>query len=271
MPDTPAPNLPPSLRFVRWLPIIFLLVIAAVVLSGNFFASTTFKDITTAIEGSVPDATLPFTPDPAAAKNDPKPQTPKTATIKVHIADAQTLSTTVAASIATAAWIWAGAAFAAVVATITTLIIALAARGVDCRGYLRDGGGVRHHPHLVAHAVVGGDVDRRFLRGFGGEQRIDRRGFAIGDHHRSGLGADGVDLADAVVFLHGSCQFVFADSVGVVGGDRGSRRNAGLLFAAPGQAIDVVRRRGVANEQAVEKSCAAGSRSPWRRPRRHTG
>ena len=103
-----------------------------------------------------------------------------------------------------------------------------------------DGRLVVDHPHLVAHAVVGGDVHVGGVEGGVGQHGVDRRRVRIGDHHRPGLGVDRLDLADAVVLLDRRGQFVPADAVGLVVGDRGDRGEPGLHPVAPGQAVDVI-------------------------------
>ena len=75
-------------------------------------------------------------------------------------------------------------------------------------------------------------------------------GGRIGDHHRTGLRIDGLDLADAVVFLHRRGVFVLADAVAGVIGDRGGDGEPGLLTVAPGQPVDVVAGLRVADQDA---------------------
>src|SRR5262249_49493408 len=106
------------------------------------------------------------------------------------------------------------------------------------------------HPELMAHAVVGGHVDVGGARGGAGQRRIDLRGGGIAHHHRAGLSVDGLDLADAVVFLDRGRVLVLANAVAGVIGERGDRREPGLLAVAAGQAVDVVTGLGVADQHA---------------------
>ncbi len=105
-------------------------------------------------------------------------------------------------------------------------------------------------PHLMAHAVIGGDVDIRCAGACLRQQRIDLRRGRIAHHHRPGLRVDRLDLADAVVLLHRRGQLVLADPVGGVVGERGDRGEAGLHAAVPGQPVDVVGGLGVADQRA---------------------
>ena len=114
----------------------------------------------------------------------------------------------------------------------------------------RDGRVVVDHPHLVAHAVVGGDVDVGCARGGARQHGVDLGRGRIGHHHRAGLGVDGLDLADAVVLLQRRGQLVLAHAVRRVVGERGDAGEPGLHAVAPGQPVDVVAGLGVAHEHA---------------------
>ena len=124
-------------------------------------------------------------------------------------------------------------------------------QGVDGARQRLDRRRVVDHPQLVAHAVVGGDVDRRRLRGGARQQGVDHRRRRIGQHDQAGLRLDRLDLTHAVVFLHRRRQLVLADAVLGVSGDRGDRREAGLDATLPSQAVGVVARLVVAHEHAL--------------------
>ena len=124
-------------------------------------------------------------------------------------------------------------------------------QGIEGAAELADGRVVGDHPELVAHAVVGGDVDLRRAGGRLRQQRVDRRRVRVADHHRAGLRVDRLDLADAVVFLHRRRQLVLADAVGGVVGERGGGGEAGLRAAAPSEPVDVIAGLGVARQDAV--------------------
>ena len=121
---------------------------------------------------------------------------------------------------------------------------------VDRMRERRDRRVVVDHPELMAHAVVGGDIDRG-LAGRGARQRgVDLGRARIGQHDRAGLRVHRLDLADAVVLFGERCQFVLADAVFGVGGNRSHRRETGLDVATPGQPVDVVAGLVVAHEHA---------------------
>ena len=123
-------------------------------------------------------------------------------------------------------------------------------QSVDSARECRDRRFVLDQPELVAHAVVGCDIDCGSFRSGAGEQRVDRWRLRIGEHDRAGLRVDRLDLAHAVVFLHRRRQLVLADAVLGVGAERGHRGEAGLDAVAPRQPVDVVAGRLVAHEHA---------------------
>ena len=90
---------------------------------------------------------------------------------------------------------------------------------------------------------------------------VDRRRIRVGHHHRAGLRVHRLDLADAVVLLDRRGQLVPPDAVGPVVGDRGDRRKPGLRAPLPGEAIDVIGGRGIADEDALAD---IATRSEWR-------
>ena len=128
---------------------------------------------------------------------------------------------------------------------------------VDCRQRFerarqrRDRRVIGYDPHLVTNAVVGGDVDVRRAGARFGEQCVDLGRGWIAHHHRSGLGVDRLDLADAIVLLQRCGQLVLADPVGGVVRERRDRRETGLHAAVPGEPVDVIGRLGVADQRAA--------------------
>ena len=103
----------------------------------------------------------------------------------------------------------------------------------------------------MLHAIVGGDIHlRRRLRNLV-HDRIHRGGAAIGQKHRAGLGVQRLNLAHAVVFLVGAGEFVLADAVAVVIGNRGRSHDAGLAVRPHHQPVDIIVSPGVALEHAV--------------------
>ena len=139
-------------------------------------------------------------------------------------------------------------------------------QGIEGAGELVDGRVVGDHPELVAHAVVGGDVDLRLAGGGLRQHGVDLRRVRVADHHRAGLRIDRLDLAHAVVFLHRRGQLVLADAVGGVVGERGDGGEAGLRAAAPGQPVDVIAGLGVAYQHAAVDHALRDFRRPWHRP-----
>ena len=62
----------------------------------------------------------------------------------------------------------------------------------------------------------------------------------IGQHDGAGLRVYRFDLADAIVLLGERRQFMLADAVCGIGGDRRNRRETRLDVAVPSQAVDIV-------------------------------
>ena len=84
-----------------------------------------------------------------------------------------------------------------------------------------------------------------------GDQGIGSRRVGVGEQHRAGLRGKRLDLADTVVLLVGAGEFVLADAVAVVVGDRRGGDDAGLHVPAHGQPVGVVARRRIADQDAV--------------------
>ena len=123
-------------------------------------------------------------------------------------------------------------------------------QGIDRAGQRRDGCVVADHPELVAHAVIGGDVERRRGVRSAREHGVDLRRRRIAEHDRAGLRIDRFDLAHAVVFLGRRRVLVPADAIAGVVGERCDRCKPGRNVAAPGHPIDVVAGLGVADQHA---------------------
>ena len=121
---------------------------------------------------------------------------------------------------------------------------------VDGARERRDRRVVASHPELMAHAVIGGNVDSRLAGGGARQHGIDLRRRRISQHDRAGLGIDRFDLADAIVFLGDRRQFVLADAIAGVSGDRRHRGKAGLHMTAPSQPVHIVTRLVVAAQDA---------------------
>ncbi len=106
-------------------------------------------------------------------------------------------------------------------------------------------------PDGVAHAI-GRDVGDRVVSASPAcDEVIRHRRVGIRQEHRSGLGGQRLDLADAVVFLVGAGELVLADAVAVVVGDRGGGHEAGLDMVAHGHPVGVVARRRIADQDTV--------------------
>ena len=123
-------------------------------------------------------------------------------------------------------------------------------QGVDGAGKRGGGRCVVDHPELMAHAVVGGYIDRGRARRRARQYRVDARRIRVSQHDRSGLRVHGLDLADPIVFLGKRRQFMLADAVLGIGGNRSDRSEAGFHMTVPGEPVDVVARLVVALQHA---------------------
>ncbi len=124
-------------------------------------------------------------------------------------------------------------------------------QALECVGEFVDDRIVGDPPELVPYAVIGGDVDFRCAGGCLRQYGVDCRRAGITTHHGTGLGVNSLDLADAVVFLQGGRQFVFADAVGRIVGERSGGGDAGLAVAAPCEPVDVITGIGIADQNAI--------------------
>ena len=111
------------------------------------------------------------------------------------------------------------------------------------------------HPDRVAHAV-GRDVGDRVAVRRPRDEAVRLRRIGIRQEHRAGLRRERLDLADAVVLLVGAGEFVLANAVAVVVGDRRGGDDAGLDMLAQGQPIGVIARRRIADQDAVGDQAA---------------
>ena len=100
-------------------------------------------------------------------------------------------------------------------------------------------------------AVVGGDVIQRRGLGDAVEDALEFRVGAIGQQHRSRLRVQRIDLANAIVFLVGAGKLMLAHAVGVVVRDGRRADKTGLHVVTHLQAIDVVARGCVADQNAL--------------------
>ena len=120
----------------------------------------------------------------------------------------------------------------------------------ECRETL-DTLGIVDSPEGMSDSVVKRHIGDRHSRGGLSEQFRD--GFVVDTHqeHRTGLCIQRLDLPDAVVFLVGTCEFMLADPIAVVGSDRGSSHQSELGVFAHRQTIRVIAWMRVAAENAA--------------------
>jgi hypothetical protein len=123
--------------------------------------------------------------------------------------------------------------------------------GADHGADARDCRFVVDQPDGVLDAVVGGEVGDRRAGGGSGDQLLGLVAVRVGEQDRAGLRVERLDLAHAVVFLVRAGEFVLADAVAVVVGDRGGGDQAGLGVFAHDQAVGVVAGLRVADQDAV--------------------
>ena len=124
-------------------------------------------------------------------------------------------------------------------------------QGLESACKLIDSRAVGDAPKLMTNAVVGGDVDVRLPGRRLRQHGVDLGGIWISAHHGARLSIDGLDLSHPVVFLDRRCEFMLADAVGRIVRKGSNGRKAGLRAAAPGEAIDVITRLGIAYEHPV--------------------
>src|SRR5690606_14465948 len=106
-------------------------------------------------------------------------------------------------------------------------------------------------PEHVAGLVVGDEVISGLAGDDAVDQGVDGRAGAVGEEHGADLGAEGVDVVDAVIFLVGPGELVLLDQILFVGGDRGGGDQADLFVAAHHLFVDVEAGVGVALHDAL--------------------
>ena len=118
--------------------------------------------------------------------------------------------------------------------------------------FLADGGDGRrlgNGPGSVAYAV-GDDIGYWLAIRRCSDQCINDGGLRVGQQHRAGLCVERFDLANAIVFLVRAREFVLADAVGVVIGDRGGSNEPGLHMLPHDHPVGVEAWRRVAHQHA---------------------
>ena len=109
----------------------------------------------------------------------------------------------------------------------------------------------RHLPHLVTHAVNGGEIKQRRLLNHPRHDRIDRFRGAIRQEHRSRLRADREHVLRAIVFLIRTRLFVFLDQTAIVLVDRIAGGHAGLHVRSHVQPVEIKARRLLDHERRI--------------------
>ena len=104
-------------------------------------------------------------------------------------------------------------------------------------------------PERVRDAVGGDEVVERGPRAGRLDQAVDLGAGAVGQEDHAGLGAQGDDVAGAVVLLVAAGPLVLADQVALVLVDREGAGDAGLHVAAHAQPVDVERWLGLGRER----------------------
>ena len=112
-------------------------------------------------------------------------------------------------------------------------------------------GGVAHAPDGVADAVRGDEVAERGLRGLGLDEGVDRGEVLVAEEDLAGVGARLEDVARAVVLLVLARLLVAQDRAGGVVVDRAAGDDGRLRRAAHRLAVEVERRRLLADEAPV--------------------
>ena len=111
-------------------------------------------------------------------------------------------------------------------------------------------------PGGVADAIGGGEIDGGGLGDFLGHKGVHRRGGAVGEEDGAGLGVQGLDVADAVVFFVGPGELMFFDDVGEIFGAAGGGDEADLGVFAHDLAVEIESGLGILAEGALADKVA---------------
>ena len=103
----------------------------------------------------------------------------------------------------------------------------------------------------MTHPIAGGEVDLRRLSRLSGDELIQRRVGGIDEEHRAGLGIEGLNVPDTVIFLVWPGELVLANDAFQVILATGSRHQPGLAVRAHHLAVKVEIRLGVWPECAL--------------------
>jgi hypothetical protein len=108
-----------------------------------------------------------------------------------------------------------------------------------------------HHPQRVSDAVSGDELRGGVADRPMGYERVDHRMVAVGEKHRTGVRADRIGMAGAVILLVRPGVLVFLDPAFEVVADRDRSDDAGLDVLVHPLPVEVERRSLVANEPAL--------------------
>jgi hypothetical protein len=134
--------------------------------------------------------------------------------------------------------------------------------------------GSGHWPQRVSHAICRLEIDERWRGHDPCGDGIDVRGGLMNQENGTGLGAQRLDVAGAIVFLVAARPFVLLDHAGVVFRQREARRQTELLMRAHPQAIEIDARLVVEHQGVGLQPAEVGGRarvdliSIWIGPRR---
>ena len=123
----------------------------------------------------------------------------------------------------------------------------------------------------VAHAVGGGEIDLRRVRGPVRDERVELRLRAVGEKNRAGLRVERLDVPHAVVLLVLPGQFVLLDDAAQVFLATGGGDQAGLRVVPHDLAVEVEAGLRVLARARRRRSGGGNSRGPARRRRASRG
>ena len=117
---------------------------------------------------------------------------------------------------------------------------------VESASQLGDCRVVGNRPKLMAHAIIGRDIDFRFAGGRLRQHGVNRRRIRIAAHHGTGLGIDGLNLPNTIIFFCWRRVLVLSNAIDRIVLKRGNGGQTRLNTVTPSEPIDIVARLVVA-------------------------